>query len=134
MEQTRQAEHSHCIVCGQSSQCGLGLRFAARPGGGVEARFECQAHMQGYDGVLHGGITSSLLDGAMTNCLFARSLVAVTAEIKVQYRHQITLDRPMIVSAHVTRSHAPLHVVEANIVQDECVKAKATGKFMEIQR
>lgn len=131
LERTRLAAHPLCIVCGQADECGLGLRFALRDDGGVEARFECKARFQGYEGLLHGGVTSSVLDGAMTNCLFAHGIVAVTAEIKVRFRHPVELNAPLVVRAHITRSQAPLHVVEAEIVQDGQIKAKATGKFME---
>lgn len=131
LELTRQRAHPRCIVCGWGRECGLGLRFSLRDDGGVEASFECEARFQGYDGLLHGGVTSSLLDGAMTNCLFARGIVAVTAEMTVRFRHPIALDTSLAVSAHVTRSQTPLHIVEAQVVQDGQVKAKAVGKFME---
>jgi len=118
-------------VCGRAAGCGLGLRFALRDDGGVEARFACEAQFRGYEGLLHGGVTSSLLDGAMTNCLFAHGIVAVTAEISVRFRHPVALGRPLVVSAHVTRSQALLHIVQAQVVQAGQVKAVATGKFME---
>jgi uncharacterized protein (TIGR00369 family) len=131
LERTRRAAHPLCIVCGQANGCGFGLHFSLRNDGGVEARFQCKVHFQGYEGLLHGGITSSLLDGAMTNCLFAHGIVAVTAKMTVRFRHPIALGAPLVVRACVTRSQAPLHVVEAQVIQDGQVKAKATGKFME---
>jgi len=57
LERTRQAAHPFCIVCGRAGECGLGLRFSLRDDGGVEARFECRETLQGYTGMLHGGIT-----------------------------------------------------------------------------
>jgi uncharacterized protein (TIGR00369 family) len=131
LERTRQAEHPLCIVCGRANECGLGLHFLLRDDGSVEARFECKEHFQGYEGLLHGGVISSLADGAMTNCLFAHGVIAVTAEITVRFRHPIALHACLVVRARITRSQAPLHTVEAEIVQDGLVKAKATGKFME---
>lgn len=131
LERTRQRAHPQCIVCGRATKCGLGLRFSLRDDGDVEANFECEARFQGYEGVLHGGVTSSLLDGAMTNCLFAHGIVALTAEMLVRFRHPIKLDAPLMVRAHISRSQTPLHIVEAHIVQTGQVKAKAVGKFME---
>ena len=113
LEQTRQAEHPLCIVCGQSAECGLNLDFSLCADGMVEAAFDCNAKFQGYKGILHGGITSSLLDGAMTNCLFAHGIVAVTAEMTVRFRHPIDLNTPLTVRAYTTRSQSPLHIVEA---------------------
>ena len=131
LEQTSESQHPHCIVCSQAADCGLGLRFRSLPDGSVEAQFACPARYQGYEGMLHGGVTSSLLDGAMTNCLFAHGLVAVTAEMTVRFRHPIAIREPLLVRASITRSQSPLHIVEAKIIQAGQVKAKAQGKFME---
>ena len=131
LEQTSESQHPRCIVCGRNGDCGLGLRFRSLPDGSVEAEFACPEQYQGYEGMLHGGATSSLLDGAMTNCLFAHGLVAVTADMTVRFRHPIAIREPLLVQASITRSQSPLHIVEAKIVQAGQVKAKAQGKFME---
>jgi acyl-CoA thioesterase FadM len=67
----------------------------------------------------------------MTNCLFARGLEAVTAEMAVRFRHPTAIGQPVMVQAHIARSQPPLHVVEAQTVQAGRVTAKAQGKFME---
>ena len=131
LERTRQAAHPYCIICGRAPDCGLGVHFCLQQDGAVEAGFECIGRYQGHEGLLHGGITSSLLDGAMTNCLFAHGIVAVTAEMTVRFRHPIDVNQLLVVRAHITRSQPPLHIVEAEIVQEGQVKAKASGKFME---
>jgi len=131
LERTQQAEHPFCIVCSQANDCGLGLRFSRRDDGGIEARFDCQAPFQGYPGLLHGGVTSALMDGAMTNCLFAHGIVAVTVEMTVRFRHPIALHADLLVRAHIVRSQAPLHIIQAEAIQNGQVKAKAVGKFME---
>lgn len=109
----------------------MNLHFLLCEDGAVEAVFECKTRFQGYEGLLHGGIVSSLLDGAMTNCLFAHGIAAVTAEMTVRFRHPLVIDVPLIVRGYIARSQTPLHIVEARIIQDEQVKAKAVGKFME---
>jgi uncharacterized protein (TIGR00369 family) len=81
--------------------------------------------------MLHGGVTSALLDSAMTNCLFAHGVQAVTGEMTVRFRHPIRLDIPLTVRGRVTRSQAPLFVLEAEIVQQGRIKARAEGKFMQ---
>ena len=131
LEATRQDMHPRCVVCGRPGPAGLGLEFQVQADGSVTASFDCHDKFEGYGGMLHGGVISAIADGAMTNCLFAHGIVAVTAEIKVRFRHPVELDTPLVVRAHITRSQDPLHVVEAEIVQDGQIKAKATGKFME---
>jgi len=66
----RQA-HPNCIVCSPRHRCGFRLEFVLSEDGSVHAKFDCSKVFEGYPGLVHGGVISSLLDGAMTNCLFA---------------------------------------------------------------
>ena len=131
LDRTRQAAHPLCAVCGRAGECGLGLRFRLCEDGAVEAGFACPQRLQGYRGILHGGVTSALLDGAMTNCLFARGIAAVTAEMTVRFRHPIQLDQPLVVRASVTRCQPPLYIVTAQVMQTGQLMTTATGKFMK---
>jgi uncharacterized protein (TIGR00369 family) len=131
LKRAQKAEHPRCSVCGPLPDRGLGLSFSVLEDGRVEARFACDARYEGYTGLLHGGITSAVLDGAMTNCLFAHGIIALTAELTVRFKHPVRLNEPLTVSASLVRSAAPLHIIEARIEQGGKMKAKATGKFME---
>ncbi|MGC9455073.1 MAG: PaaI family thioesterase [Phycisphaerae bacterium] len=131
LSETRDAVHPACIVCTHAHECGLGLRFRVLEDGAVEAAVPCQSAWEGYMDVLHGGVVCCLLDGAMTNCLFARGLTGVTAKLEVRFRHPVTVERSASVRAWVVRSGRPVHVLRAHVVQDGRVKAEATGTFME---
>jgi acyl-coenzyme A thioesterase PaaI-like protein len=127
----RRHSHPDCFVCGPANGHGLGLEFHLGKDGAVEASFACQGVFEGYPATLHGGIICALLDGAMTNCLFACGHAAVTAELKVRFRHPVITERPARVRAWITSSQRPLHEVVAELVQDEQVMATARGKFVE---
>ncbi len=131
LQRTRDAAHANCAIC---SRRGLGLRFAVDDDGGVEAPFEPPETCQGYDGMLHGGVISALLDSAMTHCLFARGIVAVTGEMTVRFRHPVTIGDRLVVGARVSRSQRPLHLVEARLAPGGVVTALAAAKFMETGR
>ncbi len=133
LERTR-AAHARCIACGRRGKCGLGLRFEPVEDGAVEALFECPEALEGYAGVLHGGVISTLLDAAMTNALFAEGVTAVTAQLEVRFRHPVASGSPAVVRAEVARRNPPLHVVKSRVHQDGQLKAEATGKFMEVTR
>ncbi|MFB3893267.1 MAG: PaaI family thioesterase [Phycisphaerae bacterium] len=130
---TREAMHRECVVCGRSCAPGLGLDFVAQADGSVCAQFACPSGYEGYQGVLHGGVISSLLDGAMTNCLFAHGIAALTGELVVRFRHPVATGTPISVFGRIVRSTPPLHVMEAHVVQDGVIMAVAKGKFMEMQ-
>ena len=123
--------HPDCVVCGANHLSGLQLEFTLLEDGSVQATFECCEALQGYPGLLHGGVISALLDGAMTNCLFANGQQGVTGELKVRFRHPVVINRAAIVQAWIDRPTPPFHVLQAELIQDEWLKAKATGKFMQ---
>ena len=126
----RAQKHANCMVCSPSSKSGLGLQFSVSKDGSVEATFSCDRAFEGYANLLHGGLISCLLDGAMTNCMFAHGHAAVTAELNVRFQHPVIIGEPATVRAWIGRSSSRLHVLEAEIVQNRQVKASATGKFM----
>ena len=123
--------HCNCVVCGASNERGLRLKFTRTDDGGVQARFDCDRDFQGYADVLHGGVIAALLDGAMTNCMFAHGCPSVTAELNVRFRHPVMAEKDATVCAWIDRSSPPLHVLKARIIQDDQVKATASGTFME---
>ena len=74
---------------------------------------------------------ASLLDGAMMNCLFAHGHVAMTGELKVRYRKPVVIGQEMLISAWIMRSLSHLHLLEAELKQEGCIKATASAKFVE---
>jgi acyl-coenzyme A thioesterase PaaI-like protein len=108
---TKNREHPNCVGCSSASSVGLGLKFFVQDDGGVEATFACQEIYQGYPGLLHGGVTSMLLDAAMTNCLFSYGKAGVTARLN--------------------DFSPPLFVLEAESKQNGKVLAQGTAKFID---
>ena len=131
LKTVRTQAHPYCVVCSQSNPLGLGLQFTVHDDGSVSASLHGHFALEGFQGCLHGGMIASLLDGAMTNCLFARGLVAMTAELKVRYRKPVLIGHEMIIRAWIKSSQAPLHLLEAELKQEGCAKAIASAKFME---
>lgn len=121
--------HPGCIVCSTANAKGLHLHFKVADDKSVEAVFQCDPAFEGYPGILHGGVVSTVLDGAMGHCMFARSQAAVTVEMTTRFRHPILVGKEAVVSARLTRSSHPLYILEAEIVQDGVIKATAKSKF-----
>ena len=127
----RHQVHPKCVVCSPVNAKGLQLKFDVANDGSVTATFQCDEAFEGYPGVLHGGVISSILDGAMGNCLFALGQAAVTVEMTTRFRHPVVTYQKATVSARITRSSHPLYLLDAEIVQDGKVKATAKGKFYD---
>ena len=126
----RNQEHLNCFGCGIRNDSGLALDFHLRSDDGVEAEFECHRCYQGYPEFLHGGIASLLLDAAMTNCLFAHQIRAVTARLIVRYIFPVKVDRRAKIRAWVREYEPPLFVLEAELEQDGKVTVRGSAKFI----
>jgi len=122
--------HPGCVVCGVR-EAGLDVDFQLVENGTVEAIFACAAALQGYPDRLHGGVICTLLDGAMTNCLFAHGVAAVTAELKVRFRQAANLGKSIRVRATVTERGPPLFRLKAEVLQGEAIVATAEGAFVD---
>lgn len=131
LAKVRAQAHSNCIVCSPFNKRGLGLQFTVSEDGSVEATFSCDKPFEGYSNLLHGGVISCLLDGAMTNYMFAHGYLAVTAELNVRFQHPVFTGEPATVRAWIDRSSSRLYVLKAQVVQNQRVKATAVGKFVK---
>ncbi|MBI5549329.1 MAG: PaaI family thioesterase [Deltaproteobacteria bacterium] len=131
-EELRQRVHPGCVACSPTNGRGLGLRFSPTSDGGIRAEFTSEADLEGYPGVLHGGITSLIFDSAMVNCLFALGHQAVTAELTVRFLSPVSTGLPLQVEARLKSDMHPLYVVEATLSQAGAPRARAQGKFMAV--
>jgi len=127
----RKQSHPNCVVCSSENASGLQLTFDTLEDGSVQASFDCDEKYVGYDGMLHGGVISSLLDGAMTNYLFAQGRTGFTGELIVRFRQPVAIGRTASIRAWSTRFFPPFHALAAELTQDGEVKARARAKFME---
>jgi acyl-coenzyme A thioesterase PaaI-like protein len=91
---------------------------------------QANADLQGYDGMLHGGVISALLDAAMTHCLFHRDVQAVTADLHVRFMEPVSVTGSAMVRAWIVSVQPPLYRLQAEIVQGEKVMARGEAKFL----
>lgn len=122
--------HDNCVVCSKNNPFSLGLSFTLLDNQTVQASFVGPSYLQGYEGILHGGITSTLLDSAMANCLFLHNIKAMTADLRVRFLHAIPCNTKMIITAWITCAVSSLYELKAEVRIDEQIMAKAKGKFM----
>ncbi len=128
MQQLSQEVHSRCFACGDNCNEGLGLRFNIE-NDKVASIFKIDKKYQGYNGIVHGGITASILDCAMVHCLFALGIKALTIELTTKYRHAIEIEVETEVNAWLVSESHGLYSLKAQICQGNKTKAEATGRF-----
>jgi uncharacterized protein (TIGR00369 family) len=134
LDGVREGIHGACVVCGARNPRGLQVPFRVQVDGSVEASFPCPRNLEGYPQFLHGGVIASLLDGAMTNCLFAHGITAVTAELTIRYHLPVLTDHPAIIRARLERSTHGCHSLTAELQQSGQIAATARAKFLSKHR
>lgn len=89
-------EH-HCFGCGQLNETGLRLTFTDDPdGNGVISRFVPTNRVEGYVGMVHGGIISTILDEVMAWSLYRHDIWAVTSQLTTKYRKPIAVGEEIV--------------------------------------
>ncbi len=122
----------NCYVCGIENKKGLQLQFFSSGQGQAESFFFPAKHFQSYENTLHGGIQSLLVDSCMVQAIRTLGFSAKTAKLELRYRHQIHLEKELLVKAFVVKKITDFFVVEAEILQGEVVKTRAVGTFKKI--
>lgn len=123
--------HSGCLLCGNQNPLSMKLKFAADHNQAVHADFRPHEMLQGYKGIVHGGVTCALLDSAMVNCLFHQNISALTAEMKVKFIQPVNCNTQLHLCAWVEKAFAPLYFMRAELSCADAVYATAEAKFMQ---
>ncbi len=124
-----------CFGCGRLNPHGLRLRFAPTDdGAGVWAPFIPRAVDEGYGGVVHGGIVTTLLDEAMAWACYAREVWVMTAKIEVRFRRSVAVGVPLRVIGRVAADRGRLieTVGELRGEADGALLAEATATFARV--
>ena len=130
LDRTRRRQHPACWVCSPDHEHGLRVDFEPDGTGGIRAGFACDARFSGYAGFVHGGVVSSLLDGAMVSVLMALGEVAVTADLRVRFREPVRVGEKATVRARLLESRHGMHRLAAELLQGDAVRATAEARFL----
>ena len=70
------------------------------------------------------------LDAAMTHCLFAQGITALTAELTVRFIAPVPLGKALLISAQLLGQRRGIYQLEAQLTMGNERLARATGKFI----
>jgi uncharacterized protein (TIGR00369 family) len=124
-----------CLVCGHDNPHGLHLHLNVdQASGAVSCEFTPAIHHIGFEGIIHGGLLSTVLDEAMVwAATWSGKRFCVAGEMNVRFRQSATSGQPLHVTAAVTLVRSRLIEAEGAI-RDVSGKllVEATGKYVPL--
>lgn len=106
--------NSWCFVCGRDNPIGLHLTFREENDTYITTFTPGPEH-QSYNGVLHGGLISTLLDEIMARYLYAKGQTAVTAKLEVRFRSPTPIGQPLIISGRITGQKGKMYEMAGTV-------------------
>jgi len=125
---------NQCFACGPDNSAGMHLKFRYEK---KRKRFVCRFRLDerytGPPGHCHGGIIATILDEAMGKVNKLRQVIAVTAQMKVDYIRPVPLNKPLRVESREVSSHKRKHVNQGEILNQKGeVLARGEALFISI--
>jgi acyl-coenzyme A thioesterase PaaI-like protein len=118
----------YCFGCGANNPMGLKLKFT-KDGEGIRTEYKPDKMLQGWPGLLHGGIVATLLDEVMSNMAYATGKTCLTAEMQLRQRKPIDINETLVITAWITRSRSKIIETAGKIcLKDGTVVAESTAK------
>ncbi|WP_261885702.1 PaaI family thioesterase [Vibrio pomeroyi] len=128
--------HRRCQVCSQGFFADGPICFEAVGVHEASSKYEAFAKIvptdkvEGYDGIMQGGIVTTLHDSAMLHCLFQNSINAMTVSLTSRFHHPIFIGQELEVRAQWVKSRRNIHFLESKITQDGTLCSSAQSQFM----
>lgn len=127
----RAVQDRNCFVCGPGNPRGLRIVFETPEPGRVRANWTASEDWEGFQGVVHGGIISTLLDEAMSKAVASMGWPALTCELRVRLRRPTTRGDAVEARGWVVERARRKIAAEASLCgPDGTERAHAWGAFL----
>ncbi len=124
-----------CFVCGVKNSIGLKAKFYVSEDEETIALFEPRSEFQSYPGVLHGGISATILDETIGRAImnkYGQNSFGVTIELNIKYKKPIPTDATLKVIGRITKDKGRIFEGTGEIyLPDGTVGASAIGKYLK---
>jgi acyl-coenzyme A thioesterase PaaI-like protein len=121
----------NCFACGTLNTHGLQLDLHLEPGR-AWTDLSLQRRFEGWEGIAHGGIVSTILDEVMAWSLVASDNWGVTARLAVEFRRPVPVNTPIRAEGWIAESRRRIIDTAARVVDVAGGKelATATGSYV----
>jgi len=125
--------HQNCFACGPTNGAGLRLKFHKEEDGSVFGDFLADTKFESYSGIVHGGIIATLLDSAITHCLFLKGIPAVTGRLSIKYSIPIRTGSVVRLEAKMVNTFRKLFILEGKALVNGKKAASAVAKCVRMR-
>ncbi len=119
-ELDRIREYPNCFGCGKKNPNGLQLIFRNQ-GDALVTDFTPGGTHEGWPGIVHGGIISTLLYEVMENLAYRNGTVAMMRDLEVNFRRPAKIGRRITAVARLELSADREMSVTATLVQNNLI-------------
>jgi len=110
------------------------LDFHENEDGSMAAQWVPDEDFEGFRGITHGGIVSTVLDEAMAKVVAATGADAMTAELRVRFRHEVSTGIPVVVRGWIESRERRIFRTEASLTgADGSELAHAWASFLVLK-
>jgi uncharacterized protein (TIGR00369 family) len=112
--------YGNCFVCGENNLGGLRLRFEIdKERQTLRTVFVASPVFQGFDGVVHGGIISTLIDEAMAKLSYELGYNTVTVSLEIRFKKPAPILEPLLVYGEILEASKRLVKAKARVVKED---------------
>ncbi len=122
-----------CFVCGRDNPIGLGLSFYLDQEGCVHAEYAPKEEHQGFPGVMHGGLITTMLDELIGRTAIAQNWWCMTAKLEVRFKKPVPIGKPLKLKGKIIRQKGRLLEGYGELrLEDGSLAAEAEGVYLRI--
>ena len=130
----RARAQSRCFVCGPDHPNGLHIAYRMSSDGTTTALWTPDSNCEGFRGIVHGGIVSTVLDEAMSKAVAASGCEALTGELRVRLRRRVAPGEVLSIRGWVTGRKKRLIETEATLTDGSgAERAHAWASFLTLR-
>ncbi|MEM7332600.1 MAG: PaaI family thioesterase [Chloroflexota bacterium] len=114
----KQPNSAYCFVCGRDNPRGLYMSFYDNGKDEVLSEYTVDEIYQGYPGIVHGGIVTSMLDEVVARVSMIADphhfMMSVTLQVK--FRHSVPTETPLRILGKIVRLRGRLGKAVGQII------------------
>ena len=129
-EHTGPKQYRNCFGCGADNPIGLRLQYR-REGDAVVTEFTPGDEHEGWPGIVHGGIITTLLYEVMENFAYQNGTIAMMRGMSTNFRRPAKTGKRITATARLEVSADREMSVSANLTQDKLI-AEGTAQLVAL--